>query len=145
MSFRVYSIPESRFLSSSDNAFLSPDGDLYQWKRAFLSFGKIRRLSFTDYKYHNAIGICDKKYVDIHEGDICKLALPLEDKEVVGVISFAEELCGYIMLDDIEMHFYPIEKSMSPYIEVIGNVLQNADLLPRHAKEITEKDVDTNE
>ena len=86
MSFRVYSIPESRFLSSNDHAFLSPDGDLYQWKKSFLSFGKIRRLSFIDYKYHNAIGISDKNHVDIHEESIVEIDVIEVDDSFVDFV-----------------------------------------------------------
>ena len=133
MNFKAYSISESRWLSEKDHVYLSPDGDLYQWRKSIFSLGKMHRMPFTLYKYHVEIGMLDKKYRPIHEGDICKLEN--DDGEVIGMIAYAEEVCGYVLLDDVNLRFYPLTNLMTPYIEIIGNVLDNPSLLPQHVKE----------
>lgn len=118
MGFRVYDKKKKRFVV--DNIFLTPDGELVESKRSL--FGN--KMTFVDqnrYVYQKYIELNDKNDVPIFIGDYLE-AKVAEDRTVTGMVTFAEELSGYIILCFDSEEYFTLGESVKELIQVIGNV-----------------------
>jgi hypothetical protein len=116
--FRVYDKKKKRFVV--DNIFLTPDGELVESKRSL--FGN--KMTFVDqnrYVYQKYIELNDKNDVPIFIGDYLE-AKVAEDRTVTGMVTFAEELSGYIILCFDSEEYFTLGESVKELIQVIGNV-----------------------
>jgi hypothetical protein len=122
VSYRVYDKKKKKFVS--DNIFLTPDGELIESKKSL--FGN--KLTFVDqnrYVYQRNIELPDKNGTDIYMGDYVK-ATVANEKEIVGLVTFAEELSAYIILCFDTDEYYTLGRETSEFIEVVGNVFDES-------------------
>lgn len=122
----------------ADNVFLSPlpEDILYIVKKGI--FGSVKLEVAPDtYVYQRYIEMTDKNLVPIFEGDILKAQVD-EDKFVIGIVVYAEEFSGYIILCHETNEWFSLGTEASKYIENIGNVFDNKDLLPKDIDESEE-------
>lgn len=120
MAFRVYDTEKKLWLK--DNLYLNSDDELFLIKRSLFGWVKVPlALSEDRYVHHKAIDLYDKNGILIYEGDYIR-ARVAEDREEVGLVSYAYELSAYVILCVNSDTFYTLGSNVSSEIEVIGNV-----------------------
>ena len=118
--FRVYNTEKKQWVK--DNIYLSSDGELFLIKKSVFGMVKVPlALSQDKYIYHKAIDLWDKENVQVFEGDYIR-ARVAEDREEIGLVSYAHELSAYIILCVDSDTFYTLGSNVSSEIKVIGNV-----------------------
>ena len=118
MSFRVYDKKKRKFIT--DNIFLTPDGELVESKKSL--FGN--KMTFVDgnrFVYQRYIGLNDKNDTPIFIGDYLE-AQVADDKNIRGMVTFADELSAYIILCFETEEFFTLGTEVCQLIEVVGNV-----------------------
>ena len=134
--YRVYNNKEKCWVR--DGVYLSPNNDLSTSKKTLFGAEKLSLVSDNRYTWHRDIGLYDKNNKLVFEGDICKC----KDGVFTGVVSYVREHAAYYLLDDEHMTYYPLGVEHMDMVEVIGNVLENQDLL-HTAKVEGEQNADT--
>lgn len=124
--YRVYDNKEKHWVKKG--IYISPNNDLSISKKAMFGAEKLSLVSGQRYIFHRDIGLRDKNKVLIFEGDICQITL--ENEEVIGVVAFAYEHATYYVFDYKNCKYYTLGIDKQDKIEVIGNVLDNENLLP---------------
>ena len=120
MSYRVYDTAEKKWLKA--NIYLSPNDELFLIKQGL--FGTIKvplALDSNRYIFHKDINLYDKRNNLVYEGDFVKAKVD-EDKEEIGLVTYAHELSAYIILCTNSDTFYTLGSNVSSEIEIIGNV-----------------------
>lgn len=127
--YRVYDLKEKKF--KDVHIYLSPNpySDLYVLKWGLFGRKKFVLASPERYIYHRDIGLCDKDDVLIYEGDIVEAQVN-EDRIVTGLITYAHELASYIILCYDSNEYFTLSNEVCSYVKVIGNVIENKELLP---------------
>lgn len=113
----------------TDDVYLSPfpDNDLYLIKKNFFGHAKLE-VAPSSYVYQRYVELIDKYLTPVYEGDIIRAQVG-DDKSVVGMVVYAEEVSGYIILCNETGEWFSLGSEVSDLIEVIGNVFDNKDLL----------------
>ena len=120
MGYRVYDTEQKKWLK--DNVYLNPSGELFLIKQALFGMVKIPlALDANRYVYHKDINLYDKDGILVYEGDYIR-ARVAEDKEEVGLVSYAHELSAYVILCVNSDTFYTLGSETTEFIEIIGNV-----------------------
>ena len=118
--YRVYDNEKKCWVK--DNIYLTPDGELFKIKQSL--FGIIKMplaLSQERYIYHRDIELYDKNNELIFVGDYLKAKVD-EDKEVVGLVTYAHEISAYVILCVDSDEFFTLGSEVTEFIQVIGNV-----------------------
>ena len=118
MAYRVYDKKKKRFIN--DNIYLTPDGELIESKKSL--FGN--KLTFVDqnrYVYQKSIDLNDKGGILIHVGDYVK-AQVADDREITGLVTYAEELAAYIILCFDTDEYFVLSSQVCDRIQIVGNV-----------------------
>ena len=121
MSFRVYDKKKKKF--TTDNIFLNQDGELVEPKKSL--FGN--KMTFVDqnrYVYQRATELQDKNGVNIYVGDYLEAEVA-EDKAVQGLVTYAEELAGYVILCFENGEYFTLGNHVCDRIRVVGNVFDD--------------------
>ena len=132
--FRVYDTEMCEWVK--DNVYLNPDGDLFLIKKSI--FGKPKKFILLEpdrYVYHNDIELYDMNNNLVCVGDYIKAKVS-EDRSVVGLVVFAEELSAYIILCEDTDEFFTLGSEVTEFIQIIGNVFDGYEI------EIEEDEVD---
>lgn len=108
-----------------EGIYLSPNNDLSTSKRALFGTEKLSLVSEQRYILHRDIGLRDKNNIAIFEGDICKV----ESINVTGVVVYAYDHASYYLLDYANSKYYTLGIEQCKMVEVIGNIIENKDLL----------------
>ena len=117
--YRVFDKKNNCFVS--DGILLTPDGNLVKSSKSFFGWNKLSYVSHDRYIYQESINLCDKNGTPIYIGDYVD-AKVAEDKEVHGIVIYAEELSSYVIICfDIDEYF-TLGSQVSDFIEVTGNV-----------------------
>ena len=118
--YRVYDLEKMKWVK--DNIYLNLDGDLFFIKRSVFGWTKVPlALSPERYVYHKAIDLRDKEGYEVFEGDYIKAQVE-EDRFVIGLVAFAQELSAYVILCEENNEFFTLGTDVCEYIEKIGNV-----------------------
>ena len=100
---------------------LKTKGELFLIKQSVFGWVKVPlELSQDRYVYHMDIGLYDKNNKLVYEGDYI-LANINENKNVIGLVTYAHEMSAYIILCDDDM-FYTLGSNVCDRIEIVGNV-----------------------
>lgn len=121
MSYRVYDKKKRKFIT--DNIFLTPDGELVESKKSL--FGN--KLTFVDqdrFVYQKYIELSDRNNLPIYMGDYVR-AQVAEDKEVTGLVTYAQELSSYVILCFDTEEYFTLGTEVCEFIEVVGNVFDD--------------------
>lgn len=121
--YRVFDTVGRRWVR--EGIYLSPNNDLYISKKALFGTKKLSLVSDNRYIWHRDIGLVDKNKKLVFEGDICKC----KDGAFTGVVSYVHEHAAYYLLDNEHMTYYPLGAEYMDKVEVIGNVLEDQNLL----------------
>lgn len=120
MEYRVYDTQEKQWIYNK--VYMKPNGELYVINQSVLGWTKMPlALSQDRYVYHKAIDLWDKNENQVYEGDYI-LAQVEDDKAVIGLVTFAQELSAYIILCVDSDVFYTLGSEVMKHIQVIGNV-----------------------
>lgn len=119
MEYRVYDKKKKKFIT--DEVYLKPNGELLKADKSFLGWTKPTFVSENRYVYQKSTGLFDMNNTEVFIGDYLK-AKVTDDREVVGLVSFADELSSYIILCFETDEYFTLGQSISQFIKVIGNV-----------------------
>lgn len=125
--YRVYNLISKEWVKDT---YLSQENELYLLKKNLFNI-KLLPLSQDDYIIHNYICLDDKNNVPVYEGDIIEACLT-NDKKVLGIVTYAPELSSYVILCFNPDEFYVLGTDICQFIEVKGNIIDNASLLPEY-------------
>lgn len=118
MSYRVFDKKKKKFIT--DNIFLTPDGELVESKKSL--FGN--KMTFVDqnrYVYQMHTGLVDRDNNPIYIGDYVKAQVS-DEREIVGLVTFADELSAYIILCFDSDEFFTLGTEVSQLVKIVGNV-----------------------
>lgn len=133
MGYRVYDTEKQQWLK--DNIYMNSDGELFKIKQSL--FGMVRvplALDSERYVYHRDIGLSDKNGNIVFEGDFIEATVAKktsendyddsnnENRVVIGVVVYAEEISSYIILCEESSEFFTLGSEITEFIKVIGNV-----------------------
>lgn len=107
-----------------DNALLASNGDIYILKNGLLG-KKLKLTSPERYIYHKDINLWDKDNNLIYEGDMVEATVS-EDTTVTGMVAYARELAGYVILCSDCEKWYSLGSEVCQYVKVVGNVFDDA-------------------
>jgi len=89
-----------------------------------------------DVEFMQSTGLKDKKGIEIYEGDVVKVTDEDESTDFcdggIGTINGLDEIFMWYIDGDVENGLFDINSSY--YIEVIGNIYENPELLGGHEK-----------
>lgn len=122
--YKIYDTNEKSWVK--DNVYLAPNGDIYIAKKTLFGTEKLSLVSSQRYISLNNIRIFDKNSKPIFEGDICKI----EAVNAIGVVGYTEEHASYYLFDYNNSKYYSLGFDKGKEIEIIGNMLDNPDLMP---------------
>ena len=128
--YRVFDKRKNRWVR--DDIFLTQSGMLCKIKRGIFGRSKIVLLYDDEYIYHNAIELTDREGRAIFEGDIVKAYINGDDEKVLPIIAeiaYIYQLASYVLLDYATGYYYSLGEEQCNFVEVIGNVLDNPELL----------------
>ena len=66
----------------------------------------------------------DKTDKTVYEGDILKI-----NKNIIGVVSYSTDLAAYVLLEYKSNKYYPLSSDICKQSRIIGNIIDNEDLL----------------
>ena len=122
--YRVFNTKEKKWIK--DNVYIVPSEDYFlSFEKKWYGNNKVYHVFGSGYVLHRDIGLRDKNKQLIFEGDICSC----KGGEFIGVVAYVEEHASYYLLNEKDSTFYPLGTEYRNMIEVIGNVLENQDLL----------------
>lgn len=134
MGYRVYDIESNQWIK--DNVYLNPDGNLFLIKKSI--FGRTKKPILLDsdrYVYHDDIELYDREGNPIFVGDYIKAEVS-EDRSVIGLVCFAQELSAYIILCDDTNEFFTLGSEVTEHIEKIGNVFDGYEIDIEETEEV---------
>lgn len=121
--FKVFDKKEKCWIE--EDIYLSPNNDLFISAKTLFGTEKLHLVSDKRYICQQDVGLSDVYDCLIYEGDICKI----EHLDVVGVVAYASEHASYYLFDDKNLKYYPLNEEYCKQMEIIGNVLEDNDLL----------------
>lgn len=128
--FRAWDKEENRMIDDYE-VFISSDGCAYYNHYE----GGLRDLGL-DVEFMQSTGLKDKNGVEIFEGDIVRVTDEDESTDFcdggTGTINGLDELFMWYIDGDVENGLFDINSSY--YIEVIGNIYENHELLEGAAR-----------
>ena len=129
MSFRLYDHKKKQWVK--DGFYVNSFGDACFPKKTVFGNGKMSLASEDRYTLHQSVGARDVNGVMIFEGDICRNC---KDHNIICVVSYYPDQASYLLFEakydsKYKMNAFMIDNYSRPEIEVIGNVIDNQDLV----------------
>lgn len=93
-------------------------------------FSKKLKLLFGEkdrYYIHHSLEYYDKNYIPVYEGDICRITPG--DEPILCVVAYIPDRAAYMLLDYKHDVYYRFHDEVRDMIEVVGNVLENPELV----------------
>lgn len=118
MKFRVYDKKRNRW--TKDSVLLTSNGELMESTKTLFG-NKLTFMHQDRYVFQQDIGLNDKDGTLIYIGDYLEAQVS-DDKTITGLVTFAEELCGYIILSFNTDEYYTLSTEICDKIKVVGNV-----------------------
>lgn len=115
--YRVFDTKRRKWIT--EKVYLTPDEEVYIEKKSI--FGLKKLVSDSRYVYHRDINMLDKNEMLIYEGDYLKCQVD-EDKIIYGMVVYAPEISGYVVLCNKTNEWYSLGFDVTEYTEVFGNV-----------------------
>ena len=119
--FRVYDKRRKKFIT--EDVLVNQNGELYQVGQKLLG-NKMTLLHQDRYVFQQAINLFDKNDTPIYMGDYVKARVS-EDREISGLVTFAQELSSYVILCFDSDEYFTLGTGVSEFIEVDGNVFDD--------------------
>lgn len=107
-----------------DHVFLSPNGRLMRLVKMWF-FSKLIPLSADRFVVHRFTCLQDKHGRDVFEGDICVI----KDGVSTGIVTYLDGHASFYLIDDLDNKYYPLSASVEDLFEVVGNVIQNPEMV----------------
>ena len=118
--YRVYDSEKKHWIT--DDVCLTSSGKLFKIRKFVFGWFKfLSELSTDRYICHRYIQLEDKNGIPIYEGDYLEAHID-EDKTVIGLVAFAPELSGYVILCADNNEFYTLGTGICEYIQKIGDI-----------------------
>lgn len=118
MDYRVYDKKKKKWL---DDVYMTQNGELLKPSQSFFGWTKPTFISENRYVYQMSIDLPDKNGTPVYVGDYIKMQVA-EDKEITGLVTYANELASYVALCFETEEYFPLGQSVSEFIEVVSNV-----------------------
>ena len=115
--YRVFDTKKRKWVT--EKAYLASDDKVYIEKQSI--FGWKRLVLDNHLVCHRDIGMHDKNGKLVFEGDYIKATVG-KDKVVVGLVTFAHEMSGYILLCSDSSEWFSLGSDITEFTEVFGNV-----------------------
>lgn len=127
MSFRIYDRRKGRWIR--DNIYLAPNGNVFKLdKNIFKNKEKLVQVSNERFVYHRDIGLVDRDYDVIYEGDIAEAEIA-DNEFIIVEIAYLNQIASYAALDYKTDNYYELNEERCKYIKIIGNVFDTPELL----------------
>ena len=127
--FRVYDNKEKKWVKK--DIYLAPNNDLFQSQKKLFGIEKLSLIPETRYIHQIDIGLYDENRKLMFEGDILKN----ESEGVIGVIAYSTSQAAYLLFDYKNSKYYPLGEIICKQCKVVGNVLENYDLLEQNEED----------
>lgn len=138
MHYRVYDKKDECWVR--ENIYLSFNKDLLVAKKSLFNTLKLSLVSDSRFILQESIELKDKKKRLIFEGDIVKVEIVNEEDKVTtvvtGVVAYYPDYAAFYLFDYQNSKYYPITSDITKYMEIIGNVIENKDLLPEKGSSV---------
>lgn len=121
----MYRVYDNKRRCWVDDIFYSPNDEPYVSKSNMFHVLYLTSVDDTRYICQKDIGLIDKNENVIFEGDICKH----EESGMIGLIAYSPEQASYLLFNNKEMCYYPIGMEVCKKLIVIGNIMENRDLI----------------
>lgn len=127
MGYRVFDNEQKCWVK--DNIYLNPNGEIFKIKQSLFRMIKVPlALDSERYIYHRDIGLQDKDGNEVFEGDYIQAKVD-ENRSVVGLVIFAQELSAYVILCVDSDEFYTLGSEVTEFIQVVGNVFEGYEVV----------------
>ena len=127
MGYRVFDNEQKCWVK--DNIYLNPNGEIFKIKQSLFGMIKVPlALDSERYIYHRDIGLQDKDGNEVFEGDYIQAKVD-ENRSVVGLVVFAQELSAYVILCVDSDEFYTLGSEVTEFIQVVGNVFEGYEVV----------------
>lgn len=80
-----------------------------------------------DYILMQFTGLHDKNGKEIYEGDLIRVSA---DETFIGQVEYRQEVCAFEIKRFSKRNWNQYQLSSSQYLEVIGNIYENPELIP---------------
>lgn len=136
--YRLYDHDNKEWVK--DEFYVSSFGDVLLKKKALFGGVKMIHASEDRYTLHQDTGVCDVNGYLIFEGDICRNC---KDHDIICVVGYYPENAAYLLFEakydaKYRMNAFALDNDSRSELEVIGNVLDNADIISRLLKPMDE-------
>lgn len=126
MEYRVYDTEQKKWIDNK--MYLTSDGQLYIMNQSVLGWTKLSELPQERYVYHRAIDLWDKENIQVYEGDYIQAQVD-DDRSVVGLVAFAQDLSAYVILVESTQEFFTLGSEVTKFIQVVGNVFDGYEVI----------------
>lgn len=124
---RIFDKLKGRWIKN--DIYISTNENMFKIDRTlFKNKEKLVQVSSERYVIHKDIGLVDKNYQLIYEGDIVNAQIS-EDEFIIVEIAYVNQTASYMAFDFKTDTAYSITEEGCKFMEVVGNVFDTPELL----------------
>lgn len=139
----------------AQDIYLTPYGELVTTEKSFFGRVKLKSVNPDDYILHRSTDMFDRYDTLIFEGDIVEVKFPNEEgkfeeveEKTYMMVAHNPDSASFILLDYKNLKFYDLKILDNPerceYLEVIGNVKNNPELIKSDWTKMGDNNGETN-